>query len=166
MQSQCEPLNFIGPSAGQGTTTSSRKNLYYRRTEKKPLNADRIRKISGSFAFIEHRFLRNGFWDVLDHHSLLLYLFLVIVADQKGISYYGYDKICKRLHISLEAYIVARDALIERDLIAFDGHLFQVLSLPPKVASPTPKTPMRIQPDDPVTIGQVLKQVPWLTPHE
>ena len=47
---------------------------------KKVLYPDRLRKISGSFAFIEHRFLRDGFWDALNHHQLLLYLFLVVVA--------------------------------------------------------------------------------------
>lgn len=30
--------------------------------EKTPLIPDRVRKIHGSFAFIEHRFLRDGFW--------------------------------------------------------------------------------------------------------
>ena len=29
---------------------------------KKPLYPQRVRKINGSFAFIEHRFLRKGFW--------------------------------------------------------------------------------------------------------
>ncbi|MBW2634568.1 MAG: hypothetical protein JRE14_10690 [Deltaproteobacteria bacterium] len=34
--------------------------------------------------------------------------------------------------INLDEYIAARDSLIEKDLIAFDGTLFQVLSLPRK----------------------------------
>ena len=33
--------------------------------EKHPLCPERLRKISGSFAFIEHRFLREGFWATL-----------------------------------------------------------------------------------------------------
>jgi hypothetical protein len=36
------------------------------------------------------------------------------------------------LQFNLDEYIAARDGLIEKDLIAFDGSLFQVLSLPPK----------------------------------
>ena len=48
---------------------------------KKPLVPDRIRKIGGSFAFIEHCFLRNGFWESLNHHELLLYVFLVLVLS-------------------------------------------------------------------------------------
>jgi len=98
--------------------------------EKRLIVPNRIRKIEGSFAFIEHKFLRHGFWTSLEHRELLLYLFLILVADQKGLSYYSYDKICSILRIPLEQYIEARDSLIKKDLIAFDGTLFQVLSLP------------------------------------
>ncbi len=40
--------------------------------EKSPLCPERIRKITGSFAFIEHRFVRDGFWSSLSQHELLL----------------------------------------------------------------------------------------------
>ena len=107
------------------------------RIEKHPLNPDRIRKINGSFAFIEHRFLRDGFWASLDPQELLLYLFLILVADRKGLSYYSYDKICTLVGLSLDEYLEARDSLIKKDLIAFDGRLFQVLTLPEHVAKPS-----------------------------
>lgn len=98
--------------------------------ERHPLMPDRLRKIGGSFAFIEHRFLRDGFWTALTQHELLLYFFLVLAADRRGLSFYGYDRICTLLQISVDEYILARDGLIAKDLIAFDGRLFQVLSLP------------------------------------
>ena len=98
--------------------------------KKEVLNPERIRKITGSFAFIEHRFLRNGFWASLNRNELLLYVFLVLAADRNGLSYYGYDKICALLNMILDDYIDARNGLIDKDLIAFDGRLFQVLSLP------------------------------------
>lgn len=98
--------------------------------QKKLLRPDRARKIQGSFAAIEHRFLRDGFFTDLGHHELLLYLLLVLVADRNGLSYYSYDKLCALLHFTVEDYIEARNALIEQDLVAFDGTLFQVLSLP------------------------------------
>jgi hypothetical protein len=100
--------------------------------EKSPLCPERVRKITGSFAFLEHRFIRDGFWTSLSHHELLLYVFLVLVADRNGLSYYSFDKICALLQLSLDDYLIARNALIKKDLIAFDGHLFQVLSLPPQ----------------------------------
>lgn len=98
--------------------------------ERKPLVCNRIRKIDGSFAWVGHRFLRSGFFTSLTHHELLLYFFLVLVADRQGLSYYHYDKICSLLCLSVNDYIVVRNQLIDKDLIAFDGTFFQVLSLP------------------------------------
>ena len=119
----------------------------------------RIRKINGSFAFIEHRFLGDGFFASLDHHELLLYLFLVIVGDRNGISFYGYDKICALLRTSLDEHILARDSLIEKDLIAFDGKFFQVLSLPEKIrkhSCPSLRTREEMEKHDPATIHQLV----------
>jgi len=98
---------------------------------KKVLDTGRIRRINRGFAFIPHRFLAGGFVSTLGADELLLYLFLVLAADRNGLSFYSYDKICSLLEIDLDRYIEARDGLIRQDLIAFDGTLFQVLSLPP-----------------------------------
>jgi hypothetical protein len=91
----------------------------------------------------------------------LLYLLLVVVADRQGLSYYSYDKICTLLKISVDDYILARDALIKKDLIAFDGSLFQVLSLPQKPCLSAPaalKTAKDMQTYDPATIHQLIKK--------
>ena len=109
--------------------------------KKRILKANRIRHISGGFAFIPHRFLTGGFLAALDQHQLLLYFFLALASDRHGLSYYAYDSICTATQLTVEQYIDARGALIERDLIAFDGVLFQVLELPaepPDLASSTP----------------------------
>jgi len=53
--------------------------------ERLPICPERVRKIAGSFAFIEHRFLRDGFLQSLTHHEILLYLFLVLVGDRIGL---------------------------------------------------------------------------------
>jgi hypothetical protein len=105
--------------------------------KKQLLNPNRVRKIQGSFAFIEHRFLRNGFYNNLTQHEIVLYLFLIMAADRQGLSYYSYDKICKHADLILDEYILARDGLIDKELIAFDGFFFQVLSLPEKSPVPT-----------------------------
>ncbi len=54
---------------------------------RKALVPARVRSINGSFAAIEHRFLRHGFWATLGHHELLLYFFLILVADRQGLSF-------------------------------------------------------------------------------
>jgi hypothetical protein len=126
--------------------------------EKRVLCPERVRGINGSFAFIEHRFLRDGFWSHLDHHELVLYFFLVMVGDRNGISFYCYDRICTLLGMSVDDYLQARNALIEKDLIAFDGKVFQVLSLPEKVVG-TPRKPLKnpeeMKRHDPATIHQL-----------
>jgi len=84
--------------------------------EKIVLSPGRLRRIGGSFAFIEHRFLLHGFFDALAHHELLLYLFLVLAGDRSGLSFYCYDRICAHLRISVDDYIEERNALIQKDL--------------------------------------------------
>jgi hypothetical protein len=100
--------------------------------KKKILKPERVRCIDGGFSFIPHRFLGQGFLASLHQKELLLYLFLILAADRHGLSFYSYDKICTLLEFSLEEYIVSRDSLIEKDLIAFGSTIFQVLSLPQK----------------------------------
>jgi len=98
--------------------------------KKRILEPDRVRRIQGGFSFIPHRFLTDGFLASLDQTEILLYLFLILASDRNGLSFYSYDAICTLLQITVDDYVEARDALIRKDLIAFDGTLFQVLDLP------------------------------------
>lgn len=98
--------------------------------QKKVLRADRVRKINGGFSFIPHRFLTDGFLSALSQKELLLYFFLVLVSDRCGLSFYSDDTICSLLGITVDEYRMARGGLMKKDLIAFNGSLFQVLDLP------------------------------------
>jgi len=100
--------------------------------KKKILVPGRVRRINGGFSYIPHSFFANGFLASLNQTELLLYLFLIMVSDRNGISFYGYDLTCSLLQFSLDDYMEARRSLVEKDLIAFEGSLFQVLSLPPE----------------------------------
>lgn len=99
---------------------------------KKPIRPDRIRAITSSFSWLDHRMLSHGYLMAMTKHELLLYFFLVLVGDKNGVSFYGYDKICRFLKLTADEYISARDALLKRDLIAFEQGRFQVLALPEK----------------------------------
>lgn len=102
-----------------------------RTVSRAPIRPDRVRMIGGDgFAFIPNRFLREGFFASLDPDELRLYLLLVLAGDRNGLSYYHYDSICSILELPLDDYIGARDGLIDRELIAYDGRRFQVLALP------------------------------------
>jgi hypothetical protein len=82
----------------------------------------------------------------LNQAELLLYLFLIMASDRNGVSFYSYDAICTLLELSLDQYLSSLNSLIKKDLIAFDGTLFQVLCLPHKPAE-QPKTEHRLPVD-------------------
>ena len=121
---------------------------------KKIINPDRIRGIKGGFSFIPHRFVTDGFLTSLNQTQLLLYLFLVLVSDRFGLSYYAYDSICSLLQLTLDDYIQARDSLLKKDLIAFDGTLFQVLELPAK-----PQAPSSLKPDGHLAVEKLASDL-------
>ena len=125
---------------------------------KKILAPERIRQIEGSFGFIPHRFLTDGFWAALNQHELLLYLFLIVAADRYGLSFYSCNSICSLLGFTVDQYLKARDGLIGKDLIAFDGTIFQVLSLPASLNAYRRQKPRSIRAKGPVSIAQALQQ--------
>jgi hypothetical protein len=125
-----------------------------------PIRPDRIRRINGqSFAFLPHRLLRDGFLSSLAPDEQRLYLFLVLAADKDGISFYSCDRICSILEMVLDDFIEVRNGLLVKDLIAFDGTRFQVLSLPPApVYNPPPalRTRHQLEDHDPATVRQTI----------
>jgi len=99
---------------------------------KRLLCPDRIRKIEGSFSWIDHRFVTGGFLHDLSMIEILLYLFLVAVSDRNGLSFYHDDRIASVLKIDLPALGKAREGLVRRSLLAYEFPLYQILSLPPR----------------------------------
>lgn len=106
---------------------------------KKILEPNRVRHIDGGFSFIPHRFMTEGFLSSLGQKEILLYFFLVLVSDRYGLSFYSYDAICSLLQFTPDECNEATDGLIEKDLIAFDGKIYQVLDLPSKPVQDSPK---------------------------
>jgi len=127
-----------------------------------PIRPDRLRRIGpDGFAFVPNRFLRDGFFAALRPAERELYFLLVLAGDRNGMSFYHYDSLCSLLQMELETYLQARNALIERDLIAFDGTRFQVLALPEPPATPTTRelrTPEDFAEHDGATIRATLRR--------
>lgn len=104
--------------------------------DKQIIDRKRIRKINGSFSWIDHRFITGGFLDDMSTCEILLYFFLVAVSDRNGISFYHDDRICRILKIDLSSLGKARDGLIQRFLLAYKFPVYQVLALPAQPVSP------------------------------
>jgi hypothetical protein len=101
--------------------------------------------------------------------ALLLYFLLVLVGDRHGLSYYSQDRLCTMLRMTLDDFIRVRGSLIEKSLIAFDGFMFQVLSLPEKPLT-VPQKPLRTPEDfennDPLTIRKIITQAVQSGEHD
>ena len=135
---------------------------------KKVLDPNRVRRIDGGFSFIPHRFLTDGFLASLHQKEILLYFFLILASDRFGLSFYAYDAICSFLQITVDQYIEARDSLIRKDLIAFDGTVFQVLDLP---ENPVQVPPMKAslasdRPQQRRQITALIQQSLWEAEHD
>ena len=128
--------------------------------KKEPLVPDRIRKIESGFGFIPTRFLTGGFFLSLSQAEKLIYFLLILVSDRDGLSYYSQDKMSSLLELSLDEYLEARNGLIRKSLIAFNGLIFQVLSLPAKPIEKITKQRLVTKEDfldnDSLTIRQFL----------
>ena len=126
-----------------------------------PIMPERIRHISGSFSWIDHRLLHNGFLREMQPEEMLLYFFLVLVGDRNGVSFYGYDSILNILKMTLDQYIAARRRLVELSLIAFEDGRYQVLELPqvPHFSEPSRSGEIR-------SIGEVLEKICRSSPRD
>ena len=100
---------------------------------KSPILKQRIRKIPNSFSWVDHRLVRQKYIEACTHEQSALYLFLVCVSDDKGLSYYADKSITKKLDMDIQTLKNARSGLIKNNLIAWQQPIYQVLSLEPMV---------------------------------
>jgi hypothetical protein len=82
-----------------------------------------------SYSIIDHKFFQEGFLHRLSHQSLILYLFLVIVGDKDGRSFYGEDMIMGILRLSKEELYHARLELLKEDLIDYQSPYWWVKNI-------------------------------------
>jgi hypothetical protein len=100
--------------------------------EKFPVIAGRTRRIPQGFGWIDHRVVQDGYLRECSTDSAALYLVLVTVADQDGLSYYGESLLCAMLGWSRIRLEKARKNLEEADLIAWSDPIYQVLEVAEK----------------------------------
>jgi len=107
--------------------------------QKRILVAERLRRPPATgWSWVDRRFLREH-GDQLSRAALLLYLFLAAVADRHGLSFYSDHTLTSRLRLSPQVLEKARQELLDRDLIAYQLPLVQVLALPAPAVSRRPE---------------------------
>jgi len=99
---------------------------------KSPFVGNRIRQIRSGFGWIDHRIVREHYVERCSHAALALYLFLVVVSDGEGISWWNERSIAKRLGMEADRLRQARAELEAADLIAYESGTWQVLELEDK----------------------------------
>jgi hypothetical protein len=122
--------------------------------QKHPICPQRIRKVPSQFSWVDHRLVRERFIESITHPAAALYLFLITVADARGLSYYSDASVMSRLSMDALTLEEARSNLSASGLIAFKSPLYQVLSL-----DLIPEPPARAPLDRPVALGQIFKQM-------
>ncbi|WP_162027910.1 MULTISPECIES: hypothetical protein [unclassified Lentimonas] len=97
--------------------------------QKHPLDSKRLRRVPAQFSWVDHRLVRGRLLSGTSTEAWALYLFLVSVADEQGLSYYSSRSICEHLGIDSQQLSRARAELLACDLIAWEAPLYQVLDL-------------------------------------
>ena len=98
---------------------------------KEIVNPGRVRRMPEGFGWVDHRFVRKGYLKGRSRESLALYLFLVIVADADGLSYYSEESLCRHMNFNHTDLAVSRKELVTAELVAYRKPFYQVLALPP-----------------------------------
>ena len=122
------------------------------RPQKRILVSARVRRIRRGlgFSWVDRRFLRDGWIDRLARDEILLYFFLVAVADKDGLSYYSDARTTGTLRISRSDLERARSRLVDLGLVAYQPPLYQVLSL---------DVPAHPRADCPRTLREILRDL-------
>jgi hypothetical protein len=96
---------------------------------KRVLCPERLRRVPKQFSWVDHRLVRDKRLCGVSHSSLALYLFLVTVGDEEGLSYYSDAAVLRYLSMQQRQLAAVRQELCERGLIAYSHPLYQVLGL-------------------------------------
>lgn len=120
------------------------------------LRPDRLRTLERPFGWIPFRLLTSGWLPCLGQEAKLLYFFLCLVADGRGISFYGDARLCRLLGLTASELGGARKELCSYDMLAFDGRVYQLLSLPHK--APVQPSPCR-RGGVPEPVGRILQRL-------
>jgi hypothetical protein len=93
-----------------------------------------------SYSIVDHALYHGGYLHRLSHEAMALYLFLVVVGDREGRSFYGEATLGEILRLGPAALAAARSALLREELIDFRKPYWWVKSLSHPAAPKQPRS--------------------------
>jgi hypothetical protein len=105
--------------------------------EKKILCVERLRRVPVQFSWIDGRLVRYRYVQRAPVKAWALYLVLVTVGDEHGLSYYSDSTLAEMLAVRVDEIITAREQLVAAGVVAYEAPLYQVLALEAPVRSAT-----------------------------
>lgn len=90
---------------------------------------DRVRRVPPQFSWVDHRLIRGNYLMKACAPAWALYLVLVTVGDEHGLSYYADRTLARLLSLSEDNLAEARRQLLAAGVIAYAAPLYQVLGL-------------------------------------
>jgi hypothetical protein len=97
--------------------------------QKRILSAERVRRTPPGFSWVDHRLVRQRYLMRAPAQAWALYLLLVTVGDENGLSYYSDGSVGRLLSLKEEEVAAARRQLIAAGMITYEEPLYQVLAL-------------------------------------
>lgn len=98
--------------------------------QKEIISPGQLRLLPEGFGWVDHRLVRENVIENFSAESLALYLFLITVGDEYGVSWYADESVCRRLNFAADMLKSSRRELVAGRLIAYRKPHYQVLELP------------------------------------
>lgn len=116
------------------------------------------RKLPQRYGVIDQRMVSEGYLKRLPAEAVSLYVFLCVVADRTGRSWYSDGRLVQQVRLSSLAG--ARERLVEAGLIAWERPVYTVLDVPRRVSqevSPVPGRSNKATDERPATPEEVTQ---------
>lgn len=97
--------------------------------EKHIIATNRVRRVPRHFSWVDHQLVRGNYLMKASAPAWALYLVLVTVGDEEGLSYYADRTLARLLSLHEESVAEARRQLLQAGVIAYEAPLYQVLGL-------------------------------------
>ncbi len=88
-----------------------------------------MKRQAKSYSIVDHELLHGGYFRQLSHQALVMYLFLVVVGDATGRSFYSVSSIGKILRMDNSEVYASTGELLKEKLIDYASPYWRVLTL-------------------------------------